>query len=201
MWQTVKKTVSGAFSSPDHIALKRSFSNGTTPTADQERCNNNQTALVSKKVEELKENEERGPDETPRTRARRILSNVNNESILHFAATENDVALLKRILEQSKVDINFTRPPGSAPLHQACIMGNLDCAKVLVQYEADVNMKDWRGKTPLELAVCNGNYEVAEYLIQKGALVDNIKDGFQSDKSKNRRRSRSALIVSSRTKK
>ena len=186
IWQRMKKTVSESFSSPvaAQPTIRRAFSSGSDIDNNADRCKTNEdinfevvSSLAARKT---------APN--PK-RLRRIISTVNSESILHFAVTENDASLVNNILKTSDVDVNAKRPPGITPLHQACMSGNVDCARVLVLNGAKVNMKDWQGRSALKLAVCAGNFELAEFLIQNGAVVDDIRDGFQADESRPRSRS------------
>ena len=112
---------------------------------------------------------------------RRVFSSVCDETVLHFAVAEDHIDIVKGILSSKNgIDINYTRPPGISPLHQACIVGNLDCVQLLVQHGANIYLRDWRGQSPLKLATCYGHFEVAEYLLKMGSPVQDIKDGFQS---------------------
>ena len=94
--------------------------------------------------------------------------------------SQNDVQILKNVLEEPRVDVNYMRPPGTTALHQACIRGNLECVQLLVERGADLNLKDWQGFSPLKLASLNGHFDVAEYLLSRGtSIVNDIRDGFQ----------------------
>ena len=108
----------------------------------------------------------------------RSLSLMDAEEMLHNFVNEQNSKNLQVLLENVKVNVNCLKSPGVAPLHQACVWGNLTCIKILVEYGADVNLNSWQGHSPLKLAVCNGHFDVAVYLIGKGALSDDIKNGF-----------------------
>eukprot|EP00794_Sanderia_malayensis_P018553 gene18553-20416_t len=116
--------------------------------------------------------------------SRRGNSQVGKEDILHFAITENDVELIKDILMERSVDVNYLRPPGLAPLHQACMTGCLEIVELLVRNGANIFLRDYREFTPLQLANFTGQYEIAEYLLRMGSPVLDIKDGFQVEKRK-----------------
>ena len=108
----------------------------------------------------------------------RSLSLMDTEEMLHNFVNERDSKNLQVLLENVKVNVNCLKSPGVAPLHQACVWGNLTSIKILVEYGADVNLNSWQGHSPLKLAVRNGHFDVAVYLIGKGALSDDIKNGF-----------------------
>eukprot|EP00698_Gefionella_okellyi_P016148 TRINITY_DN4602_c0_g1_i1.p1 TRINITY_DN4602_c0_g1~~TRINITY_DN4602_c0_g1_i1.p1 ORF type:complete len:1731 (+),score=426.66 TRINITY_DN4602_c0_g1_i1:206-5398(+) len=45
------------------------------------------------------------------------------------------------------------------PLHEACIVGNSDVARLLLKYGANVNARDYQGRTPLHYAVSSDSKE------------------------------------------
>ena len=123
--------------------------------------------------------------DTPRTR--RVNSDVAEEDVMNFAIIECDVELLKSILSSSRANVNYLRPPGIAPLHQACMSGSLEIVELLVRNGANIHLRDYKELTPLQLANCYGHFEIAEYLLRMGSPVVDIKDGFQIEKKKRKR--------------
>ena len=112
-----------------------------------------------------------------------VSSTDNDENLLHYAVTNQDIQTLNRLLKDNseKIDINFMRPPGVSALHQACVFGNTKIVKLLVEKGADIHLKTWRKLSPLKIAVLFGNYEAAKFLVNCGADSDEIKDGFQCE--------------------
>eukprot|EP00794_Sanderia_malayensis_P018926 gene18926-20830_t len=198
IWQRMKRTVSDSFSSEptanDHVNCQHNrkqtiFRSSSCDVANEESRIQNEESRNTKD-NSCKNNSKPGSSSK---RNRRIISTVNNESILHFAVTESNLELLDEILKRDHVDIDAKRPPGIAALHQACTNGNIDSARMLIENGAKVNLKDWRGYSALKIAVCSGNFELAEFLIQNGASVEDIRDGFQQDAFPARSRSRSNI--------
>ncbi len=128
-------------------------------------------------------------DSTDSPKYRRGNSQVGDEDIVHFAIVENDIELLKSVLKKRTVNVNYLRPPGIGPLHQACITGSLEMVEILVRNGANIFLRDSRNLTPLQLANINGHFEIAEYLLRMGSPVVDIKDGFQLTKARRKRSS------------
>jgi len=118
---------------------------------------------------------------------RRVNSEVTGEDVMLFATIEGDVNLLKRTIDSSQVNINYMRPPGTAPLHQACMTGNLEIVELLIKSGANIYLRDHRELSPLQIANIYGHFEIAEFLIRMGSPVVDIKDGFQIEKRKRKR--------------
>ena len=62
---------------------------------------------------------------------------------------------------------------------KACMMGNLQIARLLMERVADKNVRDTRGYTALMLAATNDHEEIAQLLVEAGAdkdSEDNIFD-------------------------
>ena len=120
---------------------------------------------------------------TKKTSGRRKLSRsssyADSETVLMNAVANEDSGTVKRILESnSKVDLNAIRN-GFAPLHHACVNGNINIVKLLIKYNVNVNLKTNDGRTPIKLAVMSCNFELAEFLITNGSLDSDIIDGVQ----------------------
>lgn len=109
----------------------------------------------------------------------RSSSYADSETVLMNAVANEDSGTTKRILESDhKVDLNGIRN-GFAPLHHACVNGNINIVKLLIKHNVNVNLKTMDGRTPIKLAVMNGHFELAELLIINGSLDTDIIDGVQ----------------------
>uniref|UniRef100_A0A7M5WRJ2 Uncharacterized protein n=2 Tax=Clytia hemisphaerica TaxID=252671 RepID=A0A7M5WRJ2_9CNID len=106
----------------------------------------------------------------------RSSSYADCEAVLLNAVAHEDVGTVKRILESDKVDLNIIRN-GLAPLHHACLNGNMTIIRLLIKNNVDVNLQTKDGKTPIKLAVMNGHFELAELLISHGSKDTDIIDG------------------------
>ena len=122
-------------------------------------------------------------------RLRRVSSDVSEEDVLSFAIVEGDINLLRSTIDDAQVNVNYMRPPGTAPLHQACALGNLQIVELLIKGGANIHLRDYRDLSPLQIANLYGQFEIAEYLIRMGSPVVDIKDGFRVDKRKRKRSS------------
>lgn len=108
------------------------------------------------------------------------------ETALHDAAAENDVRMLRDLLERG-CDPNALslmvpqRLPGGrqvrkmmpgnpwTPLHIAASYGHTPSAELLIEHGADVNGQDHHGHTPLHTAASDGQAEMASLLLSHGA--------------------------------
>ena len=88
--------------------------------------------------------------------------------MLSAAARDDTPALQKCIAEGVSVDINSQL--GQAPLHIACLWGNVMSLELLIQAGADVNIQNSPGMTPLHFAA-NGKGFIAQRLKCARALV------------------------------
>lgn len=90
---------------------------------------------------------------------------------LHYAALENDVALLQRLVAEG-ADPNARDRQGFTPLHFACQQGAAEAVRALIEAGAQVDARDNRGTTPLMEVVlsaptCQG--EIITLLREQGA--------------------------------
>ena len=90
---------------------------------------------------------------------------------------ENNVSLVKLLLDSTDLKLNKTGEDGLYPLHLAAATGSLECVEYLVQAGAEINVFQ-KGISPLDLAVLQGEFDCARFLIQCGANIQNIRNGF-----------------------
>eukprot|EP01104_Vermistella_antarctica_P014246 TRINITY_DN4445_c0_g1_i1.p1 TRINITY_DN4445_c0_g1~~TRINITY_DN4445_c0_g1_i1.p1 ORF type:complete len:1074 (+),score=331.75 TRINITY_DN4445_c0_g1_i1:171-3392(+) len=74
-----------------------------------------------------------------------------------------------QLMVDKGADVNARNRNGEAPLHSACIRGNLDSVRFLLQNNANVNMVNRLGETSLHYAVRAGKTAVVELLLDHGA--------------------------------
>ena len=170
LWQNVKRKISLSISTEDSVKIE-------DQQTSTDKCPNSSTHDFKSDVIEVTEGR----------RLRRVSSDVATEDVMLFAIMEGDIGLLRRIIGGSQVNINYMRPPGTAPLHQACALGNLEVVELLVKNGGNIHMRDHRDLSPLQIANLNGHFEIAEFLIRMGSPVIDIKDGFQVGRRKGKR--------------
>jgi len=81
-----------------------------------------------------------------------------------------------RALINAGADLNIKDYAGWTPLHEACLVGQLDIVKLMIRYGADVNACAENLDTPLHDASENGHVEVVEYLLANGAILNAKND-------------------------
>ncbi len=93
--------------------------------------------------------------------------------------------IVKWLLEEKKVDINFYDPNGLGPIHHASSNCNIEAMKLLLANNADVNFREnlssqaFRNYSTAIFEV--NSLEMAELLLSHSNLDLNIKDNFDSN--------------------
>ena len=103
------------------------------------------------------------------------------EDVVFISILRNDYNALVRALQVNTIDVNYMRPPGLTPLHQACVVGNLKIVRTLILHGADTKLRTWSNLTPLLIANLFGHFDVALFLINQGACTRDIQNGFSFD--------------------
>jgi ankyrin repeat protein len=91
-------------------------------------------------------------------------------SALHYAALENNVPEVRRLLEEG-FDSRAVDKSGWTPLHFAAQEYSIDAAALLLQHCASVDAQNCHGNTPLSNAVfySRGRGELIQLLRKNGA--------------------------------
>lgn len=95
---------------------------------------------------------------------------------LIVSASEGDIAEVKRLIEECKVDINTCDHDGRTALHLAAAEGRLDIVKYLLSKNANINGFDRFHNTPLDDAVAGRKADVIKHLKSEGAHLGRISD-------------------------
>jgi ankyrin repeat protein len=91
---------------------------------------------------------------------------------LHWAVSNNDVAMTQTLLAAGADPNAETRVGAITPLFVACKNGNEAIVNALLKAEASANAVDGAGATPLMLAAGSGSVGVLETLLARGAQVN-----------------------------
>ncbi len=113
--------------------------------------------------------------------------NEYNDSILHIAFEENNIEILKFVIENAKdkLDINFKNEEGNTVNHLVASRGNLEILKYLVENykdKLDINAKNEKGTTALHKAASKEKWEIIKFLVEnyKDKLDINAKNEFDN---------------------
>ena len=118
--------------------------------------------------------------------ARLVLNNGGNlnvptnefvEPVLHCAIRHQSEAVVELFLERG-ADVTQRNHLGETPLHVACAVQSVHCAKLLLsKTETDVMAVDQKHRTPLHFAVMNtvSSVQLVELLLENGANA-NVPD-------------------------
>lgn len=96
----------------------------------------------------------------------------------------NMLGILKKILDENKIDLDFDCNIGSTPLIVAITCGKPDAIKLLLENGADINFKgSLFNRSPLSIAIKTGDLEVQEVMLSH-ILGDKFIKGLKDDDSK-----------------
>ena len=99
------------------------------------------------------------------------------DSPLILAGEQQDLELMRVLLNTPNINVNIVDRRGRTALHEAIISSNIEMCRLLIEYGADVNIQDNNGDTPLLKAfkVNEFNLEIVRLLVDRGAYI-NIND-------------------------
>lgn len=111
-----------------------------------------------------------------------IFARNEDHTLLHQAATNNNTAVIKLVLNKIKEKyenitpyIDATDEEGDTPLMWAAETGNVSSARVLLECGANVNAKNKSDQTALHWAAKGGFQDIVELLVESN-VDPNIKD-------------------------
>jgi ankyrin repeat protein len=79
-----------------------------------------------------------------------VNADRNGNTLLHFAAAGDNVALIDSLIKCG-LEINAQNKLGQTPLHIAYKHGKLETSLLLIRYSADTNIRDNDGNIPSKL--------------------------------------------------
>ncbi|XP_039276687.1 ankyrin-3-like [Nilaparvata lugens] len=96
---------------------------------------------------------------------------------LHLAVKENNVNIVKCLLEFPGININQVSANMGTPLHIAAEENRVEIARLLLKHGADVNSIDLqKGQTPLHVAVKKSHVQIVELLLKQADIDINKED-------------------------
>lgn len=104
--------------------------------------------------------------------------NYEGVSCLHLAAKENNIEIIKVLLDYS-ADVNVkAEKSGKTILHEAAWSGNVKLVKFLISLgrQCDINAKTYDDYTPFDLARSRGHWSIVMELATAGARYEDEKD-------------------------
>jgi ankyrin repeat protein len=106
------------------------------------------------------------------------LSGPQGETLLHRAASQNNVAVVVFLLVNNFVDANVRNDQMKSPLHEAATYGALEATLALLEFGACAGSVRTFSWTPLMYAASRGHGEIVKALVGAGASVeDTNKEG------------------------
>jgi len=94
---------------------------------------------------------------------------TSHAQVIFDAVANNDLSMVKHLLEKDASIINLKDQTGNTPLHIAALNGSVAIAELLLSKAADIDAVNTQLNTPLHLAIINGKDEVSKLLIEKGS--------------------------------
>ncbi|MBN2546520.1 MAG: ankyrin repeat domain-containing protein [Spirochaetes bacterium] len=88
------------------------------------------------------------------------------------AITDNNIKLLKRLIDDDKSLINIRNNIKQTPLLYSIYVEHEEIALYLIESGADINLTDIKGVAPIDLAVKYNLTRAKELLIKKGAKIN-----------------------------
>lgn len=95
-----------------------------------------------------------------------------NRTILHEAAEEGHVNLVRLFIQKYNADVNFKCDNGQTPLHSAAINGNCEIIKLILNAGANVNDVDNENLSALHFGTLEGHVEAVETLLKFGGDIN-----------------------------
>ncbi|KAL2352975.1 ankyrin repeat-containing domain protein [Cryomyces antarcticus] len=94
------------------------------------------------------------------------------ETALHWAVRDNQIEILRMLLDSNLVSVNCANRHNRTPLHLAAACGHLEAAMILLEHGVKVDHVDQWHATALAIAQSNKNFDIAVSLVEANATVD-----------------------------
>ncbi|KAK5008288.1 hypothetical protein LTR60_005482, partial [Cryomyces antarcticus] len=94
------------------------------------------------------------------------------ETALHWAVRDNQIEILRMLLDSNLMSVNCANRHNRTPLHLAAACGHLEAAMILLEHGVEVDHVDQWHATALAIAQSNKNFDIAVSLVEANATVD-----------------------------
>ncbi len=110
---------------------------------------------------------------------KKALSAEDKYQLLNDAIKDGDLVTLNN-LDDCEIDFNMIGSSGTAPLHEACILGNVEVVEFLINKGANVNILNISRETPLHKAAYHGHEDIVSTLLKNGADPRALTTSFET---------------------
>ncbi|KAI3868638.1 hypothetical protein MKX03_013148, partial [Papaver bracteatum] len=100
----------------------------------------------------------------------------NGIGVIHFAAVEGKLNVLKYLIEELKLDVNMKDLKGRSPLLHATVAGHMNVVEYLLGQGADPKTSDPKGYSPLHCAGEKGYTDILTKLLSRGVDVNGASE-------------------------
>lgn len=109
-----------------------------------------------------------------------IEMQLNSDYLLHVAAYQNDLEIVKQLLEQG-ADITEQDEQGLTAAHWAALQDNLEVFQFISSQGGNVLQKSHAGYSPFDLAISKNNQKVVKWLVSQHRDFFINKQGVQGN--------------------
>ncbi|XP_078252923.1 ankyrin repeat and death domain-containing protein 1A-like [Rhinoraja longicauda] len=106
----------------------------------------------------------------------RKSTNEAGLNALHCAAQNNQISIVRCIVQDLLLNLNKPTQKGKLPYHVAAESGHLEMIEALKEYEYSTQDKDKEGNTALHLAAKNGHVTVLTELLKEWNQIDDANE-------------------------
>uniref|UniRef100_A0A6P7G6D4 LOW QUALITY PROTEIN: uncharacterized protein LOC114334562 n=1 Tax=Diabrotica virgifera virgifera TaxID=50390 RepID=A0A6P7G6D4_DIAVI len=104
------------------------------------------------------------------------ISNKDKRTLIHEAARNGALDVLRYLVEDCKMDVNVSDVDGNLPVHMAAQFGCLEILKYLKEKGANISISDKQNHTLVHKAAQSGDLNVLQYLVEDCKLDVNVSD-------------------------
>ncbi|XP_026427905.1 caskin-2-like [Papaver somniferum] len=130
------------------------------------------SADTNEELNQLKELLAKRDDGRGLANAARNIKDDDGVGIVHFAAREGKLDILRYLIEELGLDVNTKDKNGESPLLNATMCGDMNTVEYLLGKGADPETSNFKGYTPLHGAALKGYTDIVTKLLSRGVNVN-----------------------------